>query len=98
VNGCSGRRPSAYSSVDPWGAAAPPSLRAAAHPVKPCITAETDRRLSRYFGASQAFWMNLQAHYGLELQKDPLGIASHGRSRHWRKRGNGLEGIFPDTP
>ena len=40
---------------------------------KRAITADTALRLSRYFGTSEAFWMNLQGHYDLELQKDLLG-------------------------
>ena len=36
------------------------------------ITADTALRLSRYFGMSEQFWMNLQTHYDLELQKDRL--------------------------
>ena len=34
------------------------------------ISADTALRLSRYFGMSENFWMNLQAHYDLEVQKD----------------------------
>ena len=37
------------------------------------ITADTALRLSRYFGTSDRFWLNLQAHYDLEVQKDELG-------------------------
>lgn len=37
------------------------------------ITADTALRLSRYFGTSERFWLNLQAHYDLEMQKDELG-------------------------
>jgi antitoxin HigA-1 len=37
------------------------------------ITAETALRLARYFGMSERFWMNLQARYDLEVQKDRLG-------------------------
>jgi addiction module HigA family antidote len=37
------------------------------------VTADTALRLSRYFGTSERFWLNLQAHYDLELQKDRLG-------------------------
>ena len=37
------------------------------------ITADTALRLSRYFGTSERFWLNLQARYDLELQKDKLG-------------------------
>ena len=36
------------------------------------ITADTALRLSRYFGMSENFWMNLQARYDLEIQKDRL--------------------------
>ena len=36
------------------------------------VSADTALRLSRYFGMSEAFWMNLQAHYDLEVQKDKL--------------------------
>lgn len=37
------------------------------------ITADTALRLSRFFGASERFWMNLQARYELEVEKDHLG-------------------------
>ena len=40
---------------------------------KRSITADTALRLSRYFGSSERFWINLQARYDLELQKDLLG-------------------------
>jgi addiction module HigA family antidote len=36
------------------------------------ISADTALRLSRYFDMSEAFWMNLQGHYDLEVQKDKL--------------------------
>ena len=36
------------------------------------ITANTALRLSRYFGLSERFWMNLQARYDLETEKDHL--------------------------
>jgi len=36
------------------------------------ITADTALRLSRYFGLTETFWMNLQARYDLEVQKDEL--------------------------
>lgn len=39
------------------------------------ITADTALRLARYFGTSEAFWMNLQARYDLEVQRDELGGA-----------------------
>jgi antitoxin HigA-1 len=31
------------------------------------ITADTALRLSRYFGTTPDFWMNLQTHYDLEV-------------------------------
>ena len=37
------------------------------------ITADTALRLSRFFGTSERFWLNLQARYDLELQKMELG-------------------------
>jgi addiction module HigA family antidote len=37
------------------------------------ISADTALRLSRYFGTSELFWLNLQARYDLEVEKDRLG-------------------------
>ena len=37
------------------------------------ISADTVLRLSRFFGMGDGFWMNLQAHYDLEMEKDRLG-------------------------
>jgi addiction module HigA family antidote len=37
------------------------------------ITADTALRLSRHFGSSERFWLNLQSRYDLEVQKDQLG-------------------------
>src|SRR5262249_59314183 len=37
------------------------------------ISADTALRLGRYFSTSEQFWLNLQAHYDLEVQKDRLG-------------------------
>jgi addiction module HigA family antidote len=42
------------------------------------ITADTALRLSRYFGTSERFWLNLQARYDLETEKDRLGAALDG--------------------
>jgi addiction module HigA family antidote len=36
------------------------------------ITADTALRLSRYFNLSERFWLNLQARYDLEVEKDKL--------------------------
>ncbi len=37
------------------------------------ITADTALRLSRYFGTTSRFWMNMQSCYELELAEDQLG-------------------------
>jgi addiction module HigA family antidote len=37
------------------------------------ITADTALRLSRFFGTSERFWLNLQVRYDLEVEKDRLG-------------------------
>jgi antitoxin HigA-1 len=42
------------------------------------VTADTALRLARYFGTSERFWMNLQALYDLEIEKDRLGTALDG--------------------
>src|SRR4030043_1034223 len=34
------------------------------------ISADTALRLSRYFNLSERFWLNLQARYDLEVEKD----------------------------
>jgi addiction module HigA family antidote len=39
---------------------------------KRAITPDTALRLSRYFGLSERFWMNLQTRYDIEVQKDKL--------------------------
>lgn len=40
---------------------------------KRAITADTALRLARYFGTSDRFWLNLQARFDLEIQRDVLG-------------------------
>jgi addiction module HigA family antidote len=37
------------------------------------ITADTALRLGRYFGTTAQYWINLQTHYDLELERDALG-------------------------
>jgi|SRR3990170_8354403 len=37
------------------------------------ISADTALRLSRYFTISEGFWINLQARYDLEVERDRLG-------------------------
>src|SRR5277367_1282600 len=39
------------------------------------VTADTALRLSRYFGMSADFWMNLQSAYELDLARQQLGKA-----------------------
>ena len=40
---------------------------------KRAISADTALRLSRFFGTSERFWINLQSRYDLEVEKDRLG-------------------------
>lgn len=40
---------------------------------KRAVTADTALRLSRYFGTSERFWLNLQTRFDLEVEKDRLG-------------------------
>ncbi|MGB7291759.1 MAG: HigA family addiction module antitoxin [Thermodesulfobacteriota bacterium] len=40
---------------------------------KRSITANTALRLARYFATTDRFWLNLQARYDLEIEKDRLG-------------------------
>ena len=40
---------------------------------KRAISANTALRLSRYFGTTDRFWLNLQSSYDLEVEKDRLG-------------------------
>jgi addiction module HigA family antidote len=54
---------------------------------KRAITADTALRLSRYFGTSERFWLNLQAHYDLEVQKDELGDRLKGEVKSLAKAG-----------
>ena len=42
------------------------------------ISADTALRLARFFGTSERFWINLQARYDLEIEKDRLGDALDG--------------------
>lgn len=37
---------------------------------KRSITADTALRLARFFGTTDRFWINLQAHYDLEVERD----------------------------
>ena len=37
------------------------------------VSADTALRLSRYFGLSERFWLNLQAQYDLDVERARLG-------------------------
>lgn len=37
------------------------------------ITADTALRLARYFKTSEQFWLNLQSHFDLEMERERLG-------------------------
>jgi len=39
---------------------------------KRAISVDTALRLSRYFGLSERFWLNLQTRYDVEMEKDKL--------------------------
>lgn len=51
------------------------------------VSADTALRLARYFGTSERFWLNLQAAYDLDVERDRLGkrlqqeVAVHGKAR-----------------
>jgi addiction module HigA family antidote len=40
---------------------------------KRAVSADTALRLARYFGTTDRFWLNLQARFDLEVEKDRLG-------------------------
>ncbi len=40
---------------------------------KRSVTADTALRLSRYFGTSERFWLNLHTGYDLDIERDRLG-------------------------
>ena len=40
---------------------------------KRAISADTALRLARFFGTSELFWLNLQATYDLDVERDRLG-------------------------
>ena len=54
---------------------------------KRAISPETAVLLSAYFGTTDGYWINLQAHYDLELAKDRVGkqasrIAPHPHDKY----------------
>jgi addiction module HigA family antidote len=60
------------------------------------ISADTALRLSRFFGTSERFWLNLQSHYDLEIEKDRLGDRLRREVRVMATvRSSGLAGTVP---
>ncbi|HYA01920.1 MAG TPA: HigA family addiction module antitoxin, partial [Syntrophobacteria bacterium] len=41
--------------------------------LKRAITASAALRLARYLGTTERFWLNIQARYDLEVERDRLG-------------------------
>lgn len=54
---------------------------------KRSITADTALRLSRFFGTSERFWLNLQTRYDLEVEKDRLGSRLDDEVQSFREAG-----------
>jgi len=48
------------------------------------ITADTGLRLSRFFGLSEGFWVNLQTRYNLEIEKEQIAEALE-KIKPWTK-------------
>jgi antitoxin HigA-1 len=40
---------------------------------KRAVSADTALRLARYFGTSERFWLNMQAQFDLDVERDRLG-------------------------
>ena len=60
------------------------------------ISADTALRLSRFFGMSERFWLNLQVRYDLEVEKDLLGDRL---DREVRKLStDGVQAVSPEIP
>jgi plasmid maintenance system antidote protein VapI len=78
------RRPNGWGASPGAGRGAEQRLqlrrpRASRLPVSGAVQrADTALRLSRFFGASERFWINLQSRYGLEVEKDRLGDVLDG--------------------
>ena len=53
------------------------------------ISADTALRFAKYFGTSDLFWLNLQARYDLDVQRDRLGSRLDAEVRVFQR---------PETP
>jgi addiction module HigA family antidote len=54
---------------------------------KRAITSDTALRLARYFGMTETFWVDLQARYDLEVERDRLGDRLEKEVRVYAKAG-----------
>ena len=54
---------------------------------KRSISADTALRLSKFFGTTERFWMNLQTRYDLEVEKDRLGSRLDDEVQRFRATG-----------
>jgi len=50
---------------------------------KRSVTADTALRLARFFGNGELFWLNLQTHHDLELERERLGDRLEREVRPW---------------
>lgn len=41
---------------------------------KRSVSADTALRLARYFSTTERFWLNLQAQYDLDVERDRIGV------------------------
>ena len=48
---------------------------------KRAISPDTALRLSKYFGLSERFWLNLQSRYDLEIAKDKIALVLNTQIR-----------------
>jgi antitoxin HigA-1 len=53
---------------------------------KRSVSADTALRLSRYFGTSEQFWLNLQSEYDLDVERDRLGSRLEAEVIEFRPR------------
>lgn len=49
------------------------------------ITADTALRLSKFFGNSARFWLNLQAQYDLDIQEEKIGPEIEQHIKEWKE-------------
>ena len=62
------------------------------------VSADTALRLARYFGSSERLWLNLQARYDLEVEKDRLGDRLDHEITRTFPRGRPIRMIQQDRP